>query len=57
MPTRKRSTSAGERATALTRQLLVFARGEPTRTEVFDLNTVVAEAQNLLERTIGAHIC
>ena len=47
---------AGERGTALTRQLLVFARGEPTSTEVFDLNVVVAEAQSLLERTIGAHI-
>jgi two-component system, cell cycle sensor histidine kinase and response regulator CckA len=48
--------TAAERGTALTRQLLVFARGEPTHTEVFDLNTVVAKAQNLLEHTIGAHI-
>jgi PAS domain S-box-containing protein len=47
---------AGERGTALTRQLLVFARGEPTPTEVFDLNVVVAEARSLLAGTIGAHI-
>ncbi|SDT74659.1 hybrid sensor histidine kinase/response regulator [Actinoplanes derwentensis] len=48
--------TAAERGTALTRQLLVFARGEPASTRRFDLNTVVADAQNLLERTIGADI-
>ena len=48
--------SAAERATALARQLLVFARGEPMTTEIFDLNVAIADAQNLLTRTIGAHI-
>src|SRR4029077_10365400 len=33
---------AGERAASLTRQLLVFSRGQPLKLEVVDLNKVVA---------------
>ena len=48
--------AAADRATALARQLLIFARGEPVQTEVFDLNTAVADAESMLTRTIGATI-
>ena len=47
---------ATDRAAGLTRQLLVFARGEPQRATTFDLNAAVAEAQQLLARIIGEHI-
>ena len=47
---------ATERATALSRQLLVFARREPLQATTFDLNSAVEETQQLLARTIGAHI-
>ena len=44
---------AAERATALTHQLLAFARREVVQPRVLDLNHVVTEVQQLLERTIG----
>jgi two-component system, cell cycle sensor histidine kinase and response regulator CckA len=47
---------AGERGTELTHQLLAFARREVVRPEVLDLNTVVADVENLLRRSIGSHI-
>jgi CheY-like chemotaxis protein len=47
---------ATERATALTRQLLVFASGEPQQVTTFDLNAAVAEAEPLLVHTIGERI-
>jgi nitrogen-specific signal transduction histidine kinase/FixJ family two-component response regulator len=47
---------AGDRATNLTRQLLSFARAEPTQTQVIDLNTVVTGVEQLLRRTIGEDI-
>ncbi|MEV6303415.1 PAS domain S-box protein [Actinoplanes sp. NPDC051861] len=47
---------AADRATGLARQLIVFARGEPTPTAVFDLNTTVVESHSLLARTLGTHI-
>jgi PAS domain S-box-containing protein len=47
---------AGERATELTHQLLAFGRREVVRPQVLDVNTVVAEVEQLLRRTIGEHI-
>ncbi len=47
---------AAERATALTHQLLAFARREVVQPRVLDLNQVVADVEELLGRTIGADI-
>jgi len=47
---------AGERAAALTGQLLIFGRGQAIRPEVVDLNGIVSDAERLLHRTIGEHI-
>jgi two-component system cell cycle sensor histidine kinase/response regulator CckA len=47
---------AGERAAALTRQLLIFSRREVVRPEVLDLNVVVSELDRLLRRVLGEHI-
>ncbi|GAA0816338.1 response regulator [Spirilliplanes yamanashiensis] len=47
---------AAERGAALTRQLLIFSRLEPSRLETVDLNTVVAETRDLLSRTLGEDI-
>jgi signal transduction histidine kinase len=47
---------AADRAAGLARQLIVFARGEPTPTEVFDLNTIVLDSHSLLSRTLGTDI-
>jgi two-component system, cell cycle sensor histidine kinase and response regulator CckA len=52
----ERIHSAAERAAALTRQLLTFARGEGGRAEVLDLNDVVAAARSRLARTVGDEI-
>jgi PAS domain S-box-containing protein len=48
--------TAADRAAALTRQLLVFARRDVAQPRALDLNDVVAETQKLLRRTIGEHI-
>jgi two-component system cell cycle sensor histidine kinase/response regulator CckA len=48
--------AAGERAAALTRQLLVFSRGEIAEPQVVDLNELVSDVERLLRRTIGEHI-
>jgi len=48
--------SASERAAALTRQLLMFARREPVRPEILDLNAVVEHVRGLLARSIGEQI-
>jgi PAS domain S-box-containing protein len=49
--------AAGDRATALTRQLLSFARADPApETRVLDLNTVVADLDSLLRRALGEDI-
>ncbi len=45
--------SAGERARALTRQLLTFARRQPVAPRVVDVGAVVLGTQNLLRRVIG----
>ncbi|MET1071505.1 MAG: PAS domain S-box protein [Umezawaea sp.] len=47
---------AGERATELTHQLLAFGRREVVRPQVLDLNTVVADIEALLRRTLGEHV-
>ncbi|HEU0042302.1 MAG TPA: ATP-binding protein [Jiangellaceae bacterium] len=47
---------AGERGTALTHQLLAFARREVVRPQVLDLNEVISEVEEMLRRSIGEHI-
>jgi two-component system cell cycle sensor histidine kinase/response regulator CckA len=47
---------AGTRAAGLTKQLLAVSRRQLVRAEVVDLNDVVATAEQLLRRTIGAQI-
>jgi PAS domain S-box-containing protein len=44
---------AVDRATALTRQLLAFARAEVVQARAVDLNRVVADIEQLLHRTLG----
>ncbi len=47
---------AVDRATALTRQLLSFARRETVRPCVLQLNTVITKVEHLLRRTLGEDI-
>ena len=47
---------AGERASAMTHQLLAFSRKQVLQPRVFDLNTVVAEVDGLLQRLIGENV-
>jgi hypothetical protein len=47
---------AAQKGAALTRQLLIFSRLEPSRPETFDLNAVVTDTERLLRRTIGEDI-
>jgi PAS domain S-box-containing protein len=47
---------AGERATALTRQLLAFGRRQVLRPEVIDLGLLVQEMRPLLERVLGPQV-
>lgn len=47
---------AAERGAALTRQLLVFGRREVMTPAVLDLGDVVSGLEDLLRRTVGAHI-
>jgi two-component system CheB/CheR fusion protein len=48
--------SAGERAAALTRQLLAFSRKQMITPKKIDVNVVVAETERMLRRLIGEHI-
>lgn len=47
---------ATERAATLTRQLLAFGRRQVLQSQVLDLNVLVADVHNLLQRTIPEHI-
>jgi signal transduction histidine kinase len=47
---------AAQRATALTHQLLAFARREVIQPRVLDLNSVVTDVTQLLDRTIGGDV-
>jgi two-component system cell cycle sensor histidine kinase/response regulator CckA len=44
---------AGERAAALTRQLLTFSSGQPAQPKVSDLNSVIAGMEPMLRRLLG----
>jgi two-component system cell cycle sensor histidine kinase/response regulator CckA len=44
---------SGERAAALTRQLLAFSRKQVLRPQVLDLNAVISEMEKILRRVIG----
>ncbi|MEK6280731.1 MAG: ATP-binding protein [Acidobacteriota bacterium] len=46
----------GERAAALTRQLLAFSRKQILQPQVMDLNSVVVELSKMLQRLIGEDI-
>jgi PAS domain S-box-containing protein len=48
--------SAGDRAAALTRQLLTFSRSQVVDPDILDLNVTVADTQRMLQRLIGEHI-
>ena len=47
---------AADRATTLTRQLLAFSRRQVLEPKLFDLNEVVADMEQMLERLIGEDI-
>jgi PAS domain S-box-containing protein len=51
-----RVTHAAESAARLTHQLLAFARREVMRPEAIDIDSVIADLEPLVGRTIGEHI-
>jgi two-component system cell cycle sensor histidine kinase/response regulator CckA len=55
-PDLERISRAAEQAAALTRQLLIFSRLEPSQLETLDLSSIVTDIKHLLGRTIGEDI-
>lgn len=49
----RQALGASERAAALTQQLLAFARRQPLRPRVVNLNDLVRDAESLLRRALG----
>jgi PAS domain S-box-containing protein len=47
---------AGQSAAALTSQLLAFSRRQVLQPKVLNLNSLVADTQNMLRRLVGEHI-
>ncbi len=47
---------AGQRAAALTKQLLFFSRRQVIKTTVVNLNQIISNLVNMLKRLIGEHI-
>jgi PAS domain S-box-containing protein len=47
---------AAQRATALTRQLLTFARRDVVHPQVLDIGSIVSGVEHMLRRTLGEHI-
>jgi PAS domain S-box-containing protein len=47
---------AGQKAAALTKQLLAFARRQPMETRVMDLNVVVSGLEKMLQRLLGEDV-
>ena len=47
---------AGQKAAALTKQLLAFARRQPMETRVLELNPIVAGLEKMLQRLLGEDI-
>ena len=47
---------AGDRAAALTRQLLIFSRKQPAQLTNIDLNAVVVDAEKMLRRLVGDNV-
>jgi two-component system, cell cycle sensor histidine kinase and response regulator CckA len=47
---------AGQKAAALTKQLLAFARRQPMETRVMNLNTVVSGLEKMLQRILGEDV-
>ncbi len=48
--------AAADRASALTRQILAFARRQPLEKKVVDVNDIVAGAIGILRRTLGEQV-
>jgi signal transduction histidine kinase len=48
--------AAGQRAAALTRQLLVFSRGQLVKPSVFDLSDMLGESARMIRRLLGSKI-
>ncbi len=47
---------AGQRAAALTQQLLAFSRKQVLEPKILDLNSIVADVEKMLRRLIGADV-